>query len=176
MVYRMIARCCEARGRVLEWRAVLGVMTYQWYLMVHVLAVVVWVGGGVTMQLFTLRLMRDTDRNRMAGFLKDVEWIGTRVYAPASLVVLGSGFLLVHEADIGFPFWVVFGLAAVAYTFLSDLVFLSPESKRIGTLVASRGQDDAEVRRRLGRILALSRFENLLLLLVVAGMTIKPFA
>ncbi len=128
------------------------------------------------MQLFTLRLLKDNGQERMAGFLKDVEWIGTRVYAPASLVVLVFGFLLVGEADIGYPFWVVFGLAAVAYTFISDLVFLSPESKRIGALVASRGPEDAEAERRLRRILALSRFENLLLLVVVVDMTIKPFA
>ena len=154
----------------------LGAATYQWYLMVHILSVVVWVGGGVTMQLFTLRLMNATDEDRMAGFLKDVEWIGTRVYAPASLVVLVFGFLLVHEGNIGFPFWVVFGLAVVVYVFISDVVFLSPESKRVGVLVASRGSADPEVRRRLRRILALSRFENLLLLLVVVDMTIKPFA
>lgn len=153
-----------------------AVATYQWYLMVHILMVVVWVGGGVTMQLFALRLMKSTDQDRMAGFLKDVEWIGTRVYAPASLVVLVFGFLLVDEAGIGFPFWVSFGLFVVAYTFITDLVFLSPESKRIGALVASRGADDADVQRRLRRVLALSRFENLLLLLVVADMTIKPFS
>jgi hypothetical protein len=90
------------------------------------------------------------------------------------LLVLVFGFLLVQEADLGYPFWVVFGLAVFAFTFLSGALFLGPESGRIGKLTDERGAADPEVQRRIRRILVYSRFDLLLLVLAVVFMTIKP--
>ena len=55
-------------------------------------------------------------------------------------------------------------------------LFLGPESGRIGKLIDERGAADPEVRRRITRILVYSRFELLLLVLVVVDMVIKPFS
>jgi uncharacterized membrane protein len=154
----------------------LAVSAYEWYLMVHVLTAVVWVGGAFAIQLFALRLLRADDSHRLAGFARDVEWIGQRVFVPASLLLLVFGFLLVEEAGIGYPFWVLFGIGVFAYSFVTGAGFLGPESGRIGKLIAERGGEDAEVQRRIRRILAWSRFELLLLILVVVDMTLKPFS
>lgn len=154
----------------------LAVSTYQWYLMVHVLMAVVWVGGAHAIQLFAARVLKGGDPLRLAAFSRDVEWIGTRVFIPASFLVLVFGFLLVQEADTGYPFWVVFGLAVFVFTFLSGALFLGPESGRIGKLVDERGAADPEVQRRIKRILVYSRLDLLLLVLVVVAMVIKPFS
>lgn len=154
----------------------LAVSTYQWYLMVHVLMAVVWVGGALAIQLFAARIMKADDPQRLAAFSKDAEWIGMRAIAPAALLLLVFGFLLVEEADLGYPFWVVFGLVVFAYSFLSGLLFTGPESGRIGKLIESDGASSPEVKRRIKRILLFSRFELLLLVLVVIDMTIKPFS
>lgn len=154
----------------------LAVSAYQWYLMVHVLMVVVWVGGAHAIQLFAARILEGGDPHRLAAFSKDVEWIGTRVFVPSSLLVLVFGFLLVSETDTGYPFWVVFGLAVFAFTFLSGALFLGPESGRIGKLVDERGAADPEVQRRIKRILVYSRLDLLLLVLAVIDMVIKPFS
>lgn len=154
----------------------LAVSTYEWYLMVHVLMAVIWVGGAFAIQLYAVRLLRANDPHRMAGFARDTEWIGQRVFVPASLLLVVFGFLLVEEADIGYPFWILFGLGVFAYSFLTGAGFLGPESGRIGKLIVERGAQDAEVQRRIRRILVWSRFELLLLLLVVVDMAIKPFS
>ncbi len=154
----------------------LAVSAYQWYLAVHILTAVIWVGGAHAIQLFAARILKGGDPDRLAGFAKDVEWIGTRVFTPSSLLLLVFGFLLVSEADIGYPFWVVFGIAVFAYSFLSGILFLGPESGRIGKLVDERGAADPEVQRRIKRILVFSRLELLLLVLVVIDMAIKPFS
>jgi uncharacterized membrane protein len=154
----------------------LAVSSYEWYLMVHVLMVVVWVGGAHAIQLFAARILKGGDPRRLAAFAKDVDWIGTRIFIPASLLVLIFGFLLVEEGDTGYPFWVVFGLAVFAFTFFSGALFLGPESGRIGKLVDERGPADPEVQRRIKRILVYSRLDLLLLVLVVIAMTIKPFS
>jgi hypothetical protein len=84
-------------------------------------------------------------------------------------------FLLVEEGDIGYPFWVPFGLGVYAYSFLAGVLFLGRESGRVSKLVDSRGAADPEVERRIRRILLVSRFELLLLVLVIVDMTIKAF-
>jgi hypothetical protein len=154
----------------------LAVSTYQWYLMVHILMAVVWVGGAHLIQLLAVRILKADDPHRLAAFAKDADWIGTRVFAPSALLLLVFGFLLVEETDIGYPFWVQFGLGVFAYSFVSGLLFLGPEAGRISKLVAARGAADPDVQRRIRRILLFSRFELLLLVLVVVDMTIKPFS
>ena len=154
----------------------LAVSTYQWYLMVHILGAVVWVGGGVAMQLQAFRIIRESNSTRVAGFAKDGEWIGTRVFMPASLLLLIFGFLLIHEGHWGYPFWIIFPLAVFAYSALAGALFFGPEAGRIGKLVDAQGADSPEVQRRIKRLLAYSRIETVLLVLVVIDMTIKPFA
>ena len=153
----------------------LAVSTYQWYLMVHILMAVVWVGGAHMIQLFATRILKGGDPVRLAAFAKDVAWIGPRIFAPATLLVLVFGFLLVEEADIGYPFWVVFGLVILLLSFFVGAFFLGPESGRIGKLVDERGASDPDVQRRIRRIIVYARFELLLLVLVVVDMVIKPF-
>jgi len=154
----------------------LAVSTYQWYLMVHIVMAVVWVGGAHMIQLLAARVLKANDPHRLAAFAKDVEVIGMRVFAPASLLLLVFGFLLVEEADIGYPFWVIFGLAVFALSFVTGVGFLGPESGRIGRLIEAEGADHPEVTHRIKRILLVSRVELLLLVLVVIDMTIKPFS
>jgi uncharacterized membrane protein len=153
----------------------LAVSTYEWYLMVHILTAVIWVGGSHMLQLLGTRLLRANDPHRLAGFAKDVDWVGTRVLAPSSLLLVIFGFLLVEEADIGYPFWVIFGIAVFAYSFVTGAFFIGPQAGKLGKLIEARGEDDPEVHRLIRRILVLSRVELLLLVLVVVDMTIKPF-
>ena len=59
----------------------LAVSTYQWYLMVHVLMAVVWVGGAHMIQLFASRIVKGGDPVRLAGLAKDAAWVGSHIFA-----------------------------------------------------------------------------------------------
>jgi hypothetical protein len=74
------------------------------------------------------------DLSRMAELGHDIEWIGQRVFIPSSLIAFVSGILLVVAIDgLGFGAdWIVIGLVLYATTFLAGLLFLGPESGRIG--------------------------------------------
>jgi uncharacterized membrane protein len=72
---------------------------YEFLLFFHVLMAALWVGGSTMMQLFALRAMRGASPNRMAEFAGDVEYIGTRVLTPVSLLAVISGVLLVIDSD-----------------------------------------------------------------------------
>src|SRR6478609_3805607 len=84
------------------------ITTYQWYLAVHILAAVLWVGGAFTLQMFAIRTSRARSAERMAGFAGDAEWVGTRIFVPSSLVLVVFGFLLIHQQHYDYKFWLVF--------------------------------------------------------------------
>lgn len=148
---------------------------YEALLFVHIVAAVVWVGGGAATQLYAIRAISSSDPRRIAGFAKDVEWVGMRVFMPASLVVLGAGFGLVAKGDWSLgSFWVAFGLGVMAASALTGMLFLGPESGRIGKLIDAHGADDPAVLARIRRIFVVSRIELVLLVAVVIDMVIKP--
>ena len=47
---------------------------YEFALWVHMFGAVIWVGGGIAIQFFAIRIMRTNDPIRLAGFAKDAEW------------------------------------------------------------------------------------------------------
>ncbi len=143
---------------------------------VHVLAAVTWVGGGITLQAFGRRILASGDGGRMAGFMKDVDFVGQRLYLTASLLLLGSGIWLVSRDVFELQPWVWFGIAVFTYSFIAGAFFAGPESGRIAKLIEAEGPDAPDVRRRIRRLLNVSTVEALLLILVVIDMAVKPGA
>jgi uncharacterized membrane protein len=146
---------------------------FQFLLFVHVAMAVIWAGGALMLQFLGLRVLGSGDPQRLATFGRDVAWIGTRVFVPASLLALLTGILLVVDSDfIGFgDDWIVIGLLLYAVTFVAGAVFFGPEAGRIGALI---DQGSPEVGPRLRRLLVLTRLDLVLLFLIVYDMTVKP--
>ena len=142
-------------------------------LFLHVAVAIVWVGGGLMMQFFGIRATMSGDPSRMAVLGEDIEWIATRVFIPSSLLAFLSGVLLVVDSDFyGFgDDWIVIALVLYATTFLAGLLFMGPESARIGKLTA---EGSPEAGPRTLRLLLLSRLDLVLLFLLVYDMTVKP--
>ena len=147
---------------------------YEFLVFVHVLMVVVWVGGDVAIQALALRATRAKEPARMAAFSVDAEWIGLRVFMPASivLVIVGIWAAIEGEWDFG-QAWISIGFAAFLFSFFLGMAFLGPESGRIKALVEERGLDHPEVTRRTGRILLFSRIELLILVVAIWAMVTK---
>jgi uncharacterized membrane protein len=148
---------------------------YDWLKVIDVLGATVWVGGAVAMQFVAIRAMASKDAVRQATFTADVEWMGMRVFTPASIVVLLAGIAMVLDAGIGFtPTWILAGLAGIAFSIIVGASFLGPESGRLKALIAERGEGDPEVIRRRDRIFLVSRIDLAVLIFVVIMMVLKP--
>jgi uncharacterized membrane protein len=148
---------------------------YQWLLAVHILCVVVWVGGTGTMQILAIRAQGASDPSRMVVLGGEVEWVGQHVYLPASILVLISGIAMVINGEWGWGhFWILFGLFGILFSAITGATFLGPEAGRLKKLMQEQGENAPEVRSRLSRIFLVSRIELLVLLLVVADMALKP--
>ena len=144
---------------------------FEGLLFVHIAMAIIWIGGALMMQFFGIRASMSGDPARMAVLGQDIEWIAHRVFTPASLLAFVSGILLVVESDFyGFgDDWIVMGLVLYATTFFAGILFLGPESGRIGALPPG-----PEVGQRILRLIMLARLDIVLLFLIVYVMTVKP--
>jgi len=141
----------------------------------HVLAALVWVGGGVTINLLGMRVVRTKEAAHRIAFIRDIDWMGKYVYLPASLLVLLFGIVAALEGHIAFrSAWLLLGIAGIALTALTGMLFFLPEGKRILVIAHQRGMDDPEIQQRLGRLLRVARVDLIVLLLVVVDMVLKP--
>jgi uncharacterized membrane protein len=149
--------------------------SYELLLFVHVLAAVVWIGGAASLQVLAIRAERSRDGGRVPGIAAEAEWMGSRVFLPASIALLLAGIGLTLDGDWGFTTpWVLLGLIAYGLSALTGSLFLGPESGRIGKMVAEVGPQDPEVIARIKRIFVVSRIELVVLLFIVFDMTVKP--
>ena len=72
---------------------------YDWLLFLHVLAAMVWVGGGVMLAVIAARVLRDPDPGAVGRFTGSLRVIGPLALAPATVAVLGLGIGLVVDTD-----------------------------------------------------------------------------
>jgi uncharacterized membrane protein len=149
---------------------------YNWIKLVHILAAIVWVGGGIFIQIYVTRLMSAGEMTRLGLFAKDLEKIGNIVFIPASITVLIMGIVMVAYA----PFievtdlWIILGLAGIVSTILFGSLFLGPEAGRLGTMIEERGYDDPELQSRMRRLFLVSRVDLSVIVFVVVMMVLKP--
>jgi uncharacterized membrane protein len=149
---------------------------YDWLLLGHILAATAWVGGAITMQIVGARLVRAESGEAIAAFARTAEWIGPRLYMPASLSVLGFGIALVAVSDawsVG-QLWIILGLVGIAISAIGGAVFFGPQSKRIGEAVRAEGAESERAQALIRRLYVVGRIDVLILLLVVADMVLKP--
>ncbi|MDX6479577.1 MAG: hypothetical protein QOG85_87 [Gaiellaceae bacterium] len=149
---------------------------YGLFKFVHVLGAVVWVGGGATITILAMRAERSSDPREMATIARQAAFIGERVFAPVGLLVFLMGIAMVINLHWGFgTAWVTIALVGYVLTFLTGLLVLGPQSKRIAELMETKGPDAPETLAAVQRILLLARIDVGVLLIVVADMVLKPF-
>jgi uncharacterized membrane protein len=150
---------------------------YELLLTVHVLAAVIWVGGNFVMDLMGRRVLKRGDGAEIHQFSQEVNAIGVRLYPGTSLVLLIAGILLVNEAGYDFgDAWVLLGLGGWLFSFFVGLLYYMPQDKKLQALVEERGASDPGVAENVRAALRVGLLENVVLLLVVIDMTVKPGA
>jgi len=157
--------------------AELVVNTYNSLKFVHVLSAVVWVGGACTLQAFAIRISASGDGLRMAAFAKDAEYVGNRIFLPSSIILLVSGIFTIRQSSGAWSYdqtWVQIGLAMIVVSIAIGAGFIGPEAGRVARAIERHGPASDEAKYRINRIFLVSRFELLLLLLVIFDMVTKP--
>jgi uncharacterized membrane protein len=155
----------------------LVVNTYSSLKFVHVVSAVVWVGGACTVQALAIRISATGDGARMATFAKDAEFVGNRIFLPSSVILVVSGIFTIRESSGAWSYgqtWVQIGLAMIIVSIAIGAGFIGPEAGRIARAIERDGIESPDARQHISRILLVSRFELVLLFLVIFDMVVKP--
>jgi uncharacterized membrane protein len=149
--------------------------SYNVYKALHVISIVVWVGGDVTLTTLGIVFERRRDGEALAQLGKMGAWIGVHVYTPALFAVLGFGIALMQKGEWPWDiFWVDFALVGWAIAAVVGVAFVGPELGRIDRAAQELGPESEVVRRRVKRLFTVFRFDTALLILIVLDMTAKP--
>jgi uncharacterized membrane protein len=147
---------------------------YEFWLFLHVVAAITWVGGAGAIQVFGVLTKRAADPAKTVFFARNVAWTVMRVFLPASILAFVSGVGLVETGgwDWGEPF-VVFGLVLWAAVSLVAFGFLARAQGRAALRLEAEGPSPA-LMLRFRNLVWLSRLLLAVLLLIVFLMTVKP--
>jgi uncharacterized membrane protein len=149
---------------------------YDWLLFFHILMAIVWVGGAIALQILGTRIYRSGNRQRMYEMAGDFEFIGTRVFTPASLLLLGLGIWMVIIGPWNFGMtWIDLGLAMFGYSFISGAFYLGPQLTKVKAIAATEGPESEQVAVLVRRLFVVARVELVFLVLIVLDMVTKPF-
>lgn len=167
-------------GAFLVFAIVFAISAGSWYatfMAVHVLFVVIWIGGGALLTVFGIMAERSGDSGQVAQIAKMAAFAGERIFAPAGLVVVAAGIAMVLNAHLGFDhFWIAFGLLGFLATFLIGIGVLSPMAKKLNALIEDKGPTAPETQEAISKILLVARADVAMLLLVIVDMVVKPFS
>jgi len=149
---------------------------YEWLKAFHVLMAIVWVGGAIALQVLAVRTMRTNDPERLRVFAGEVEFVGTRIFTPASLILLLLGiWMVIDEPAWTFgQFWILAALAMFAFSFVSGAFYLGPQSGKLKRLYEAEGSTAAAAPGLIRKLFVVSRIELVLMVLIVFDMVIKP--
>lgn len=150
---------------------------YSWLVLGHILAAIIWVGGGIMELLLTRRMVAAAVPEGNA-FAAARQWTGGRVFGPAALSVLGFGILMVIQSS-AWTFsqpWVWLSLVLATGAILTGAAYYGPEQERLGRLAAERGADDSEILRRRTRMQLVTHLDVVVMVIIVSLMVFKPGA
>jgi uncharacterized membrane protein len=141
--------------------------------LLHVLSVIVWVGGALTANVLVWRVARAGDRAALTSLMGSLAGIGRGMTGPSSLLTLltGIGMMLTGRLDHT-ALWIQWGFAGVLIHFLFGPILLRRAGMELyASLTAGDDARFAVARQRVGR---LNVVYLLVLVSVVSVMVLKP--
>jgi uncharacterized membrane protein len=138
----------------------------------HVVAAIVWLGGGTMLILLGARLGRNPPPETFIGVIRHIATNATRVFVPATVVVLLTGLGMVHSGGYGWPAWIVLALAGIAFTGGVGGLVLGPLAER-----AVKAADAGGAAAGMGaghRLLRIAKFDYVVQFSIVFLMVAKP--
>jgi len=147
-----------------------GVLKY-----VHVLSVVLWVGGIAALSLVTWRATRERDRALLASLLRHATSYGQKLVAPASGIVLLTGIAMVGMAGIGFrTLWVSWGFIGIVIHFVFGGTTLRRRTMRLAALSSAPENGDSDLVAAARRLWVAQLIYLAILASVIWAMVLKP--
>jgi uncharacterized membrane protein len=141
----------------------------------HVLAVIVWVGGVLAVNILQVLSGRGDDRAGQGSLLRLSDLYGRAVIAPAAALTLVTGVVRVEQIDVGYgTFWVAWGIAAIAASLALGATWIRTTNAELRRSAAATAPGDPRWARLQRRAAALYAANLLLLVSALWAMEFKP--
>jgi uncharacterized membrane protein len=141
----------------------------------HIVAIIVWVGGTFALVMLNMRAGRSGDITQQAAMGRLSESFGRVVIGPAMGIALLAGIFAAGK--IGFSFsspWIVWGLVGWVLSLAIGVIAVGRASGELSAVMQSAGATDPRVESLRGRLIALNVVNLLILASVVWVMIAKP--
>ena len=147
---------------------------YEWLLLLHILAGMVWVGALVLLNVIATLVLRRRDTESATRLIGMLRIVGPATLAPSMIGVLVFGIWLVLDSDVwGFDQgWIVLALLLFAVAFVVGAGFQSRSA--IAAHEAAASGDVGEAMRQFGRWAWGMRLILAVVLVIVWDMVFKP--
>ena len=149
---------------------------YELLLFLHIVAVIVWLGSGLLIQILAVRAERAGDVEGLRRVASEAAGLGETLFIPASLATVIFGALLVIDGPWSFDtLWIVLGLIGYLGTFLTGILVMKPGSEKVAAIMErDQGVMSAEAEVEIRKLLTKGRLDTVVLYMVVAVMALKP--
>ncbi len=149
---------------------------YHILLLIHIAAVILWVGGGLMMSMLAEQVRRAGNPQEIAATVDRMDWFGPRFYSPLAVVTLLAGIGLAQMGPGFAAPWVGIGFLALIISGAISGAVLARNGKKLKALIASTGANTAEVQAGLAGLVTWSRINAIVLFIAVVDMVLKPGA
>jgi uncharacterized membrane protein len=141
----------------------------------HILAVIVWVGGVLTVNVLQVLTGRGHDRAAQASLLRLSDLYGRAVIAPAAALTLLTGLVRVEQINVGYrTLWVAWGIAAIVLSLAIGATLIRATNAELRRLATDAPADNPHWPTLQRRAATLYGLNLLLLLSAVWAMEFKP--
>jgi uncharacterized membrane protein len=141
----------------------------------HVVSAILWVGVGVGLCILGIVADSRSDRMEFARVIQNVTFLAPRLFVPVSIAAFVFGFAAAWMSWGFQVLWIWIGIVGFAATFCTGNFLLKPRADRITAIIAKEGVSDDAL--AVGReLLQISKFDYVMLFVVVADMVFKPVA
>ena len=141
---------------------------------IHIVCAVIWVGGAFYAQLLAIRMSRSGDVADLPKAGRHIEFIGTRVFLPASILLFIAGLFLTTQRWAFQQTWISIAIVLWLFSALVGSLYLGPRAKRVAQLFEADGPSSVAGRALLNRLFLISRAELVVFAIVIALMVAKP--
>lgn len=141
----------------------------------HIVAVIVWIGGVVTLNILGVRLAREQNRAVLVALSRQAALYGRTVIGPAAGTTLIVGITMVASAEISFAtLWVVWGLVAILLSIALGASLIRRANEQLSEVAATALPGDPRMVALRRRAVTLNLINLVLLLSAVGAMVFKP--
>jgi len=140
----------------------------------HILGVIVWLGGLLTMLMLSTRFARSRDPAVMRALSEQGRFLGAAFFGPAAGVTLITGISLVIVGRLSFGLlWITWGMTGVILSIVVGGAMVGRMAAQLTRRIEAGQADAATIAATQARIVRLNLLNLLILVSVVFVMVFK---